>query len=78
MISYNDTTDDMVKLDANDQGFHVAMGTLLYQRAGIQINPDCPPMVNDAIIKAIQSGWIEPVAYMRQEEWAWARMAGDH
>ena len=71
-------TDDAAALLPGDQGFDFINGMVRYERATLLINPDCPDSVRDLIIKASSRGWLQPVAYMKQEEWAWARMAGDH
>ena len=67
-----------VSLLPDDRGFSFYQGSLRYPRASMQISADCPDSVRDLIIKASSRGWLRPVAYMKQEEWAWARMAGDH
>ena len=81
MIEFGiDHTDDndTIALLPGDQGFDFNGGLIRYQRATMLINPACPESVRDLIIKASSRGWLQPVAYMKQEEWAWARMAGDH
>ena len=67
-----------VSLLPDDRGFSFYQGSLRYPRASMQISADCPDSVRDLIIQASSRGWLRPVAYMKQEEWAWARMAGDH
>jgi len=67
-----------VKLASGDQGFDFIDVSVRFERAAMVIHPDCPDRVRDLILEASNQGWLKPVAYMRQEEWAWARMAGDH
>ena len=69
---------DTVQLLPGDQGFNFQNGMVRYERAAMLIHPDCPDHVRGLILEARNRGWIKPVAYMKQEEWAWARMAGDH
>jgi hypothetical protein len=80
MIEFSIDHDDAhtVQLLPGDQGFDFREGLVRYERAAMVIAPDCPDHVRELILTASQQGWLRPVAYMRQEEWAWARMAGDH
>ena len=75
-IEHTDT--DTVQLLPGDQGFDFREGMVRYERAAMVIHPDCPDTVRDLILEASNQGWLKPVAYMKPEEWAWARMAGDH
>jgi len=77
MIEFTVDTQDTVQLLPDDQGFSFYQGSLRYPRASMQISADCPDHVRDAIIEAQYRGWLKPVVHMKQEEWAWARMAGD-
>jgi hypothetical protein len=76
-FSTHHDAEDTVKLLPGDQGFDFREGMVHYERAGMVIHPDCPDSVRDTILEASNRGWLKPVAYMKQEEWAWARMAGD-
>ena len=80
MIEFSNQHDhtDTVKLLPGDQGFDFREGMVRYERAAMVIDPYCPDHVRDIILEASNRGWLKPVAYMKQEEWAWARMAGDH
>jgi hypothetical protein len=79
MIEFTVDEDDTgtVMLIPSDQGFSFYQGPIRYSRASMRISPDCPDHVRDLILEAQYRKWLEPVVYMKQEEWAWARMAGD-
>ena len=77
MIEFTIDQEDTVMLLPDDQGFRFYQGALRYPRASMTVSQDCPDHVRELILTASQRGWLKPVAYMRQEEWAWARMAGD-
>lgn len=80
MIEFTVDADDTdpVRLMPSDQGFSFYQGHIRYPRASMRISPDCPDHVRDLILEAQYRKWLEPVVHMKQEEWAWARMAGDH
>jgi hypothetical protein len=79
MIEFSEKldSDDTVKLLPGDQGFEFRAGMMRHERAAMVIHPDCPEQVRDIVMDASNRGWLKPVAYMKQEEWAWARMSGD-
>lgn len=60
-----------VTLESGDPGFTFVDGVTLYTRAGIRINQSCPKNVQDMIMVAFERGWIDLVAYMPRDQWAW-------
>ena len=76
-FTVDDEDTSTVRLMPTDQGFSFYQGPIRYPRASMTISRDCPDHVRDLIIQAQYRGWLKPVVHMKQEEWAWARMAGD-
>lgn len=62
---------DLVTLRPGDQGFILQDHMVLCPRAGFEIDIDCPRNWREAIIKAIELGWLKPVATVRQHELTW-------
>jgi hypothetical protein len=65
---------DMVHLKPEDPGFVMVDGFSLVSRASIEINPNCPAHIANAIAFAMERGWIQPRASLRREEYMLDRM----
>ena len=59
------------KIVAGDPLFRMSDGLMLCNRAGFEIDLNCPRSMRETLIHAMQSGWIKPVAYLREDEYAW-------
>ena len=59
------------KLNPGDAGFMIRDGFLLVPRACIAIDNKCPSAYKAIITTCIESGWIKPVAYVREHELMW-------
>ena len=44
-------------------------GPLLMSRAAIDIADDCPSDVANLVLKALNKGWIQPVAYVHKNDY---------
>jgi hypothetical protein len=44
---------------------------LLFARAGIMVSKGCPDSERDFLLRAMRLGWIEPVAYVKDEDYTW-------
>ena len=42
-------------------------GLTVVTRAGLEISANCPPQYHAIIETAVKQGWLQPVAYMRDE-----------
>lgn len=51
-----------------DPLFTINDGLTIANRAGFNINQDCPKEYKMIILECINNGWLEPVAYMTAED----------
>jgi hypothetical protein len=58
-------------LTKKDMAFHMRDSFTITHRAGIQISERCPEEWKKIIQDCVGWGFIEPVAYMREEELMW-------
>lgn len=49
-------------------------GIKLVPRASIEVVDECPTNIRDQISWYIAKGWIQPVAYMLDEEYVWEEL----
>ena len=60
------------KLYQGQKGFNFTTDdTTLVPRASIEVLPECPNEIRDKIQFAYAKGWLQPVAYMPDEEYTW-------
>jgi hypothetical protein len=58
-----------LKITPNEPGFRMTDGPLLMSRAAIDIADDCPSDVANLVLKALNKGWIQPVAYVHKNDY---------
>lgn len=59
----------MAKLiKAGDKEWSFTEGVVLFRRAAIEIDENCPDMYKHILVQCVDKGWVKPVAYMPQEE----------
>ena len=59
------------KINKGDPLFRMSDGFIICDRAAFEISINCPTSVRDQLGRAINAGWIKPVAYLRDDEYAW-------
>lgn len=74
MTNISSSTVKIKELDSSDPLFYVNNGYIVAKRAGIKINKKCPTSMAHQILAAVESGWIEPVAYMTNEEYVMIKL----
>ena len=47
---------------------------ILVPRAGFEIKKECPNTYAEVIRECINRGWLQPVAYMREDEYMWEEL----
>lgn len=57
---------------SDDPMFRLRDGVVLGQRAGFEVDPQCPKEYKSILYKCIEYGWIKPVAYMHDYEQTFA------
>ena len=62
-------------LRKGDPNFCIKLGKYIAPRAGFEISQRCPESYRSLIVECVQNGWIEPVAYMRESEYVWEKLA---
>jgi len=60
-----------VKLYRNQVGFTMSDGFVLTPRAAIEVSMDCPKDYLCIIQTCMEKGWLQPVAYVKEEEHTW-------
>ena len=58
----------------NDPDFHIDNGIIMAPRAGVEISNSCPRQYKLMIMEALKNGWLQPVAYMRENEYVWEKL----
>lgn len=59
------------KVVPGDFGFDFHEGAVQVPRAAIEISVECPPEYVGMIRHAVEQGWLQPVAYVRNSELTW-------
>lgn len=54
--------------------FLIHNGLTMTPRAGFEISNECPRQYKLMIIEAINHGWLQPVAYMKDSEYMWEKL----
>lgn len=67
--------DRLKTLKKDDPDFHMVIGAINAPRAGFEIASNCPANYKQLFIQAIEYGWLKPVAYMRESEYIWEKLA---
>ena len=57
-----------------DRLWHIKHGLYYCPRAGFEISTDCPKEYRMVLQECITMGWINPVAYMRDDEYVWEEL----
>ena len=63
-----------VKLKNGDTDFMMTDGVKLVPRACIEFSSMCPPMLMIQVNDAIAKGYINPVAYAREDSYMWEQL----
>lgn len=69
MINFSINNNGVKEIDSSDPLFTINGGLVVCRRAGIKIESSCPSNIVDVIAKAYDRGWINPVAYVTDEEY---------
>ena len=59
------------EIKQGDKLWHIYNGLTVTPRAGFQISDKCPYEYRAILRECIHHGWIKPIAYMRDDEYAW-------
>jgi hypothetical protein len=55
----------------NDSMFYIKGNITITPRAGFEVSKSCPREYGLILAECIDRGWIQPVAYMRDDEYMW-------
>lgn len=67
--------DNIIKtIRQNDPDFHIDNGIVMAPRAGVEISNSCPRQYKLMIMEALKNGWLQPVAYMKENEYVWEKL----
>jgi hypothetical protein len=69
MINISVANTSVKEIDHGDPLFTINTELTIAQRAGIKINTNCPAEYSYMIVRAVERGWIEPVAYVTDQEY---------
>jgi hypothetical protein len=58
-------------IKAGDKDWYMKDGLIVTPRAGFEINERCPKEYRDVINQCLLSGWLKPIAYMKDSEYMW-------
>jgi hypothetical protein len=65
---YTDWRNMAKMLRIGDKGWQFIEGNIIFRRAAIEVDENCPDMYKQIIATCADKGWIRPVAYLPQEE----------
>lgn len=72
---YNTKNHGNIKqVKTGDNLWLIVHGNSIAPRAGFLINKECPYNYAQVITECINRGWLEPVAYMRDDEYMWEEL----
>lgn len=57
-----------------DRLWHINDGLVMTPRAGFEIKKECPNTYKDVIAECVNRGWLQPVAFMRDDEYIWEEL----
>ena len=63
------------KITKGDNDFTFVHGVSVYSRASIEISSQCPVHMRLIIERALCDGYLKPVAYMKDTEYMWEKLA---
>lgn len=70
------TSDKTIKtIRKGDIDFYIDNGIAIAPRAGFEISNDCPRQYKSMIMESYKNGWLKPIAYMKESEYVWERLA---
>ncbi len=55
----------------DDRMFYIKGDITMTPRAGFEISKQCPRESGLILTECIDRGWLQPVAYMRDDEYVW-------
>lgn len=58
-------------IKAGDKDWYIVDTLTVTPRAGFEINERCPKEYRDVINQCLLSGWLKPIAYMKDSEYMW-------
>ena len=69
------TTEKTIKtIRKDDPDFTIDNGLIMAPRAGFEISNKCPSTYKLMIVEAINNGWLNPIAYMKESEYTWEKL----
>lgn len=71
----NTNTTRVKKIEKGDSDFTFVHGFSVYSRASLEISALCPAHIRLAIERALCDGYLKPVAYMKDTEYMWEKLA---
>jgi len=73
-INYTTAQNAIHTIRSDNPDFMITDGLRTSVRAGFEIDHDCPASWRTTILKAIDYGWLKPVAYMHENELVWGKL----
>ena len=70
--TFPDKTIKTIRKD--DPDFTIDNGIIMAPRAGFEISNKCPSTYKLMIVEAINNGWLNPIAYMKESEYVWEKL----
>ena len=74
MITYSNPEYRIKTIKPGDKDWIIRSGFILTPRAGFEISLKCPSEYRTIIRQCIDSGWVKPVAYMKESEYVWEQL----
>lgn len=59
------------QINPGDRLWYIKQDITMTPRAGFVINQKCPREYKAILSECIDNGWLQPVAYMRDDEYTW-------
>jgi hypothetical protein len=76
-MTYTVSKPTIKRIYRGQSGFNMIDGVKLVPRAAIEILEQCPSNMRGQIEWAIAKGWIQPVAYVRDDELVWDKLTNN-
>ena len=73
-MTYKTETSSSRTIRKGEKGFMLVDGLFMSPRAGFEIKKECPNTYAEVIRECINRGWLQPVAYMREDEYMWEEL----
>ena len=70
-------TKSIQTIKRGDPMFKISGGTVMSDRASLEIAPNCPEYYSRVIIEAYSKGWIKPSAHFTEHEYILLGLAND-